>query len=126
MVQGVGATCSGVIESHKNTGSELNKPLRMKTKTIILFVANKLELTGQQRARAIVARFIREGRIHELPWGGRNNIRVDEEMRDCLEQIINENCALTLVQINRELRRCLPHKPEIHERTYTEWDVVRT
>lgn len=72
---------------------------------------------NRSTARGIVARFITEGRIHELPRGGRNNIRVDEEMRDCLEQIINENCVLTLVQINRELRRRLPQKPEIHEST---------
>ena len=38
-------------------------------------------------------------------------------MKDCLEQIINENCLLTLGQINRELRRRLPVKPEIHYRT---------
>ena len=38
-------------------------------------------------------------------------------MQDCLEQIIYENNVLTLVQINRELRRRLPHKPEIHEST---------
>ena len=44
-------------------------------------------------------------------------MRVDDEMRDCLEQIINENCLLTLGQINRELRRRLPVKPEIHDRT---------
>ena len=44
-------------------------------------------------------------------------MRVDDEMRDCLEEIINENCLLTLTQINHELRRRLPVKPEIHDRT---------
>ena len=44
-------------------------------------------------------------------------MRVDDEMRDCPEQIINENCLLILAQINRELRRRLPVKPEIHDRT---------
>ena len=38
-------------------------------------------------------------------------------MRDSLEQIINENCLLTLTQINSELRRGLPAKPKIHDRT---------
>ena len=47
----------------------------------------------------------------------RNNVRVDEEMRDCLEEIINENCLLALARINGELRRWLPLKPQIHERT---------
>ena len=81
-----------------------------------LLVADTLGV-NRSTARGIVARFIREGRIHELARGGRNNIRVDEEMQDCLEQIINENSVLTLVQINGELRRRLPHKPEIHEST---------
>ena len=64
-----------------------------------------------------MARYIREGRIQERQRGGRNNVRVDDEMKDCIEQIINENCLLTLGQINRELRDQLPVKPEIHDRT---------
>ena len=62
-------------------------------------------------------RCIREGRINERPRGGVNNIRVDEEMRDCLDDIINENCLLTLSRINHELRTRLPGKPRIHDRT---------
>ena len=40
--------------------------------------------------------------IRERPRGGRNNALVDDEMRQCLEEIINENCVLTctLSQIN--------------------------
>ena len=81
-----------------------------------LMVANTLGV-NRSTARGIVARYIREGRIHERPRGGRNHGRVDDEMRDCLEEIINENCLLTLYQINRELRRRLPAKPIIHDRT---------
>ena len=66
-------------------------------------------------ARGIVALYIREGRIGETPRGGRNNMRVDHEIRDCLEEIINENCLLTLTQINHELRRRVPAKPEIQD-----------
>ena len=44
-------------------------------------------------------------------------MRVDDEMRDCLEEIINETSLLTLTQINHDLRRMLPVKPEIHDRT---------
>ena len=45
-------------------------------------------------------------------------MRVDDEMRICLEEIINENyaCLLTLAQINSELRRRLLLKPESHDR----------
>ena len=44
-------------------------------------------------------------------------MRMDDEMRDCLEEIIIENCLLTLTQINHELTRRLPVKPEIYDRT---------
>ena len=81
-----------------------------------LVVADTLGV-NRSTARCIVARYIREGRIQERPRGGRNNVRVDEEMRDCLEEIINENCLLTLARINSELRRRLPLKPQIHDRT---------
>ena len=81
-----------------------------------LLVADTLGV-NRSTARGIVARYIREGRIQERPRGGRNNVCVDDEMRECLEQIINENCLLTLAQLNRELRRRLPVKPEIHDRT---------
>ena len=40
---------------------------------------------------------------------------VSDEMRQCLEDIINENCVLTLSQI--KLRRRLPAKSLIHDRT---------
>ena len=80
------------------------------------FVADTLGVS-RSTARGIVARDIREGRIRERQRGGRNNVRVDDEMRDCLEEIINENCLLKLTQINNELRRRLPGKPKIHDRT---------
>ena len=71
---------------------------------------------NRSTARSIVARYIREGRIAEIPRGGANNVRVDSEMKDCLNDILN-NCMLTLAQINQELRRRLPRKPRIHDRT---------
>ena len=62
-----------------------------------LLVADTLGV-DRSTAREIVARFIREGRKHELPGGERNNIRVDDEMKACREDILNENCVLTLIQ----------------------------
>ena len=47
---------------------------------------------NQSAARSIVARYLREGRIAERPRGGANHVRVDDEMRNCLNDIINENC----------------------------------
>ena len=59
----------------------------------------------------------REGRVNERPRGGRNNVRVDNEIRDCINEILNENCLLTLQQINEELRRRLPTKPLVCDGT---------
>ena len=53
---------------------------------------------NRSTARGIVARYIREGRIHERLLGGRNNVQVDDEMRDYIEEILNETCLLTLSQ----------------------------
>ena len=72
---------------------------------------------NQSTARSIVARYFREGRIAERPRGGANHVRVDDEMRNCLNDIINKICLLTLPQINQELRQRLPRKPAIHDRT---------
>ena len=82
-----------------------------------MFVADTLGVNRSTARSRIVARYIREGRIEERPCGGRNNVRVDEEMRNCLSEIVDDNCLLTLWQINRELRRRLPNKPFIHDRT---------
>ena len=49
--------------------------------------------------------------------GGANHVPVDDAMRDCLDDIINENCLLTIAEMNRGLRLRLPHKPVIHNRT---------
>ena len=62
---------------------------------------------NQSTARSIVAQYLREGRIAERPQGGANHVSVDDEMRNCLNDIINEICLLMLAQINQELRQCL-------------------
>ena len=72
-----------------------------------LVVAETLRV-NRSTARGIVACYIREGRIQERPRGGRNN---------CREEIINENCLLTLARINSGLRSRLPPKSQIHDRT---------
>ena len=64
-----------------------------------LIVADTLGI-NRSTARS-VSRYIREGRIAERPRGGPNHVRVDNEMRDCLNDILNENCLLTLTQLNQ-------------------------
>ena len=53
----------------------------------------------------------------ESPRGGRNNVLVDDEVRQCLQVIINEKCVLTQSQINGEFKRRLAVKRLIHDRT---------
>ena len=72
---------------------------------------------NRSTARSIVARYLREVRIAERPQGGANHVRADDEMRNCLNDILNENVLLTLAQIYQELRQLLPRKPIIHDRT---------
>ena len=70
---------------------------------------------NRSTARSIESGYVREGRIAERPRGGPNHVRVENEMRDCLNEILNENCLLTLTQLNQELRQRLPRKPRICE-----------
>ena len=42
---------------------------------------------------------------------------VDDEVRQCLQDIINEKCVLTQSQINGELKGRLPAKRLIYDRT---------
>lgn len=49
---------------------------------------------NRSTARGISARYIREGRIRERPRICRNNGLVDDEKRQCLEDIINADCVL--------------------------------
>ena len=56
---------------------------------------------NRSTARGIVSRYVREGRIAERPRGGANHVRVDDAMRDCLDDTINENCLLTIAEMNR-------------------------
>ena len=77
-----------------------------------LMVADTIGV-NRSTARSIVARYIREGRKAERPQGGPNHQRVDNQIRDCLNDILNENRQLTLAQINQELQQHLPAKPRI-------------
>ena len=77
-----------------------------------LAVADNL---GINRSTAIgiigIARYLRENRVDERPHGGRNHVKVDQEIWRCLEAIFKENCMLTLTAINAGLQRGLTEKP---------------
>ena len=55
--------------------------------------------------------------MNERARGGRNHVKVDEEMRRCIAAILDENPVLTLDAINTTLRERLPQKPHVHSRT---------
>ena len=69
---------------------------------------------NRSTARGIVARLEKD--VESL-GGGRNNVLVDDEVRQCLQDIINEKCVLTQSQINGELKRRLLAKRLTHDRT---------
>ena len=64
-----------------------------------LAIADHLGI-NHSTARGIIARYLRENKVDERPHGERNHVKVDEEMRRCLEAILNKNCMLTLTAIN--------------------------
>ena len=72
---------------------------------------------NRSTARSLITRYLREGRIEEQPRGGRHNVRFDADMTRCIQRIVDEDCTLSLRAINTELRRRLPEKPQVHERT---------
>ena len=81
-----------------------------------LLVADTLGV-NRSTARGTVTRFVRESRVRKRQRGGRHNIKVNEEMRQCLEEILNENPMLTLEAINASLRERLPDHAAIPVRT---------
>ena len=59
----------------------------------------------------------REERVNERAIGGRNHVKMDEEMWRCIAAILDENPVLTLQAINTTLRERLSQKPHVHSRT---------
>ena len=80
-----------------------------------LMVADTLGV-NRSTTRGIL-RYICEGGVQERPRGIRNNVKVDDDIKQCPNDIVDDSCMLTLIEINRELRRGLPRKPQIHDRT---------
>ena len=49
----------------------------------------------------------------DRPRGGANHVRVGDEMRNCLNDISDENSLPAIAQINQKLRQRLRRKPVI-------------
>ena len=39
-------------------------------------------------------------------------MKVDDDIKQCLHDTVDDNCVLTLTEINTELTRRLPRKPQ--------------
>lgn len=63
-------------------------------------------------AYSIIRRYVVSGEV-ERPRGGFRWRKMSEEMVDMACSIVEENNALTLVQINEELRLRLPNAPHV-------------
>ena len=78
---------------------------------------------NRSMARSIIARYLWEGSITERPQGGTNHVWVDDEMKNCLDDILNKICLLTLAQINQELRQRVPRNPWLYSNQNT-WRYI--
>ena len=63
--------------------------------------------------RHTVSVYLRQNRRDAAPRGGAHRVNVDQDMRDALVRLLDENPLLTLEQMNNTLRRLLPNKPVI-------------
>ena len=68
-------------------------------------------------ARSIVATYLRTGRREKLAKGGAKNGKIDDEMRQELMRLIEDNPLLTLLQMKNDLAASLPNKPPISTST---------
>ena len=64
-------------------------------------------------ARSIEATYVDTGRVQMLPRGGARNVKMDGDMRNHLENIIDGNPLLTLRQMKESLQHNLPDKPVV-------------
>lgn len=69
-------------------------------------------------ARSIVSRAMKNDdpeHIEEKKRGGRHHVKVTEEMREVIADLIGRNPAITLKSLNSQLRERLPDSPHVHE-----------
>lgn len=68
-------------------------------------------------AYRIIKRTVQRNGVVEVPRGGKRREKVDAEMKLFVENLLEENPALTLKSINNLLQHRLPHKPHVSDRT---------
>uniref|UniRef100_A0A8C4NGT2 Tc1-like transposase DDE domain-containing protein n=1 Tax=Eptatretus burgeri TaxID=7764 RepID=A0A8C4NGT2_EPTBU len=81
-----------------------------------LELADNLGIT-RATARSIVSIYLRTGRRERLPKGGAHNAKMDNDMRQCLQHLLDVNPLLTLTQMKKNLQAALPNKPHVSTST---------
>lgn len=68
-------------------------------------------------AWAIVNRALVRNGVVSLPRGGRRRFKIDDDIRECLADIVEEHPTYTLSQLKAELEARLPAKPVVSTST---------
>lgn len=71
----------------------------------------------RETARSIIRVWADQGRMEKLARGGATRIKMDNEMKDRLLEIIDQFPFVTLDGINQKLRQALPNKPNVSTAT---------
>ena len=74
---------------------------------------------SRSSARSFVSKAMKRKNLEdgeEKPRGGARNIKVDGEMRSLIVDALGRNPAITIKDLNLEMRRQLPDKPHIRDR----------
>ena len=74
----------------------------------------RISKVNRVTAYTIISRL---NRVSSMSHGGHRYQKVDDEMRACAVDVISENPQYTLKQINEDLQKRLPEKPEISLKT---------
>ena len=70
-------------------------------------------------ARSIVSSAMKRDDPEDVmgkPRGGAFHVKVDSEMREFIADTLGRNPAITIKNLNIEMRQLLPHKPQICDR----------
>lgn len=79
-------------------------------------LADNLEI-NRNTARSIITTYLREGRRNKLQRGGARNTKMDDEMKERLEHLIDRNPLMTLQEMKADLAESLPQKPAVSTST---------
>lgn len=114
------SVATGSSERSKyNTTSDIDRERIVKS-----YLSNKnwLDLAFQlgvknKTARSIIAKYESTGEIKARKRGGFRYRKLDDEMKEKLEEMLNENPSLTIKNLNLKIKSIMPHKPYVSDST---------